>query len=196
MDSKDNGARRGIRIFFILCVVTFSCILLLKRNEGVQEKAEREDRAAENPSSPVSLSSDPTPALTEQMVVKHAVATPDPIRKRMIPEITSLTKDLNSPDISVHEDLDIIDSVLDYYRRVYHENPMAGLNEEVVEALTGGNRMGLVFIPPDHSAISEKGELLDRWGTPYFFHALSATDVEILSAGPDGIFWNHDDVEK
>ena len=70
------------------------------------------------------------------------------------------------------------------------------MSPDRVEALTGGNQMGVAFIPPDHSAISDKGELLDRWGTPYFFHALSATEVEIQSAGPDGIFWNHDDVKQ
>jgi len=35
--------------------------------------------------------------------------------------------------------------------------------------------------------------LIDRWGTPYFFHVLSNTGMEIRSAGQDGEFYTEDD---
>ena len=38
------------------------------------------------------------------------------------------------------------------------------------------------------------GELVDRWGTPYFFHSVSAEKMEIVSAGPDKELWTDDDV--
>jgi hypothetical protein len=42
--------------------------------------------------------------------------------------------------------------------------------------------------------INGNGELVDVWGTPYFFHQLSGTDTEIHSAGPDRIMWTADDL--
>ena len=70
-----------------------------------------------------------------------------------------------------------------------------GLNVEITRALTGHNRAGLVFLPPDHPAISRDGELLDRWGHPYFFHALSSRDMQVCSSGPDRQWWTADDLQ-
>ena len=44
------------------------------------------------------------------------------------------------------------------------------------------------------TAINRNGELCDRWGTPFFFHAESAAHMEIRSAGPDKKMWTDDDV--
>jgi hypothetical protein len=41
--------------------------------------------------------------------------------------------------------------------------------------------------------LNDKGELVDRWGTPYFFHQLSRDHMEIRSAGPDKVMWTQDD---
>jgi hypothetical protein len=71
-------------------------------------------------------------------------------------------------------------------------NPV-GLNSEITAALTGQNSLRLALIPPDHSAINREGELTDRWGTPFFFHAESATRMTITSAGPDKKLHTPDD---
>ena len=42
--------------------------------------------------------------------------------------------------------------------------------------------------------LNAAGELVDPWGTPYFFHQLSATEMEIHSAGPDKVMWTRDDL--
>ena len=42
--------------------------------------------------------------------------------------------------------------------------------------------------------INSQGELIDPWGTPYFFHQLSGTEMEIHSAGPDKVMWTQDDL--
>ena len=55
-------------------------------------------------------------------------------------------------------------------------------------------KLRLAVIPPGHRAIDRNGELCDRWGTPFFFHAESATHMEIRSAGPDKKMWTDDDV--
>ena len=41
---------------------------------------------------------------------------------------------------------------------------------------------------------NERGELTDAWGTPYFFHQLSGTEMEIHSAGPDRRMFTGDDL--
>lgn len=67
-------------------------------------------------------------------------------------------------------------------------------NADFVRVLTGGNILGVVFLPPDHPSISRQGELLDPWQSPYFFHALAADSWEVVSAGPDRICFNEDDL--
>ena len=42
--------------------------------------------------------------------------------------------------------------------------------------------------------VNENGEMVDPWGTPYFFHQLSGHEMEIHSAGPDKIMWTFDDL--
>lgn len=103
--------------------------------------------------------------------------------------------ELNKPDQPPEEDLAIVDSIINQYRRIFGENPLAGENREIVSALTGKNPHNLAFIDPSHPAINERGELIDRWGTPFSFHAVSSKEpVEIASAGPDGLIGSNDDV--
>lgn len=48
--------------------------------------------------------------------------------------------------------------------------------------------------PEDSMRINDSAELVDNWGTPFFFHQLSGTDMEIHSAGPDRRMWTPDDL--
>jgi len=91
--------------------------------------------------------------------------------------------------------------VVDHMRIVFHQyasmfggNPV-GTNPEITAALHGDNPKGANFIDPEEGMrINANGELVDPWGTPYFFHQLSGTDMEIHSAGPDRIMWTADDI--
>lgn len=76
------------------------------------------------------------------------------------------------------------------YRARFNENPI-GTNEEITRALLGKNPGGSNFESPE--AKIEHGKLVDRWHHPYFFHQLSRSEMEIRSAGPDGVMWNDDD---
>lgn len=67
-------------------------------------------------------------------------------------------------------------------------------NEAVTGFLRGKNPEGLVWIPGDHPAVSEEGELLDRDGRPMVFHRLSGLRFELRAAGEDGVAWTDDDV--
>ena len=110
-------------------------------------------------------------------------------------EISDLAKDLNMPAADILADLRILHACLENFRTNFPRdgNPV-GSNAEITAALTGQNKLRYAVIPPNHPAINRAGELCDRWGTPFFFHAESATRMEIRSAGPDRKMWTEDDV--
>jgi hypothetical protein len=62
--------------------------------------------------------------------------------------------------------------------------------------LRGRNPAQERFLPDQHSAFNTQGQLVDRWGTPLFFHALGSGQFEIRSAGPDRKFWTDDDIHR
>jgi hypothetical protein len=73
-------------------------------------------------------------------------------------------------------------------------NPV-GTNPEITSALNGGNPKQVVLVDrEDGLRINERGELIDNWGTPFFFHQVSAKEMEIRSAGPDRRLWTTDDL--
>jgi hypothetical protein len=73
-------------------------------------------------------------------------------------------------------------------------NPV-GNNSEITAALNGQNSQQVVFLgPEDGTRINGRGELVDNWDTPYFFHQLSRTEMEVRSAGPDRRMWTSDDL--
>jgi hypothetical protein len=78
------------------------------------------------------------------------------------------------------------------FRDVVGENPV-GTNAEIVAAMLGDNAKQTRVGTPENQQINDKGELVDRWGTPYFFHQVSKTHMEIRSAGPDRVMWTSDD---
>ncbi len=78
------------------------------------------------------------------------------------------------------------------FRDLVGENPI-GTNAEIMAAIRGENLKQAKLNPPENQRSNENGELLDRWGTPYFFHQLSRTQMEIRSAGPDRVMWTGDD---
>lgn len=101
---------------------------------------------------------------------------------------------LNAPGGTVAGDLEIVSHILDAWRTNFPQegNPV-GENHEITAALLGANRLEFALLPRNHPAINERGELCDRWGTPFRFHQLSGERMEIRSAGPDRKFGTADD---
>lgn len=80
------------------------------------------------------------------------------------------------------------------YGEKFGGNPV-GSNLEISRQLGGENPKHLNFISAEAGMrLNENGELVDPWGTPYFFHQLSGREMEIHSAGPDRILWTGDDL--
>jgi len=101
---------------------------------------------------------------------------------------------LNAPDSTIQRDLGVMNEIFSAWQTNFpREGNPVGENAEITAALTGDNRLGFALIPKKHPAIDSRGELCDRWGTPFSFHQLSGTQMEIRSAGPDRKFHTDDD---
>ena len=148
----------------------------------------------------------PSARRTPQPGVAGAVAGPAAIRHAGAPaevktengapvdQPSELVAKLNAPDGDINADLRIVDSVFAAYRAGTKDDDPVGENAEITAALLGKNKIDFAFVPKDSPALNSKGELCDRWGTPFFFHQLAGDSMEIRSAGPDKKMWTADDV--
>ncbi|HEV3410354.1 MAG TPA: hypothetical protein VG095_08670 [Chthoniobacterales bacterium] len=102
------------------------------------------------------------------------------------------TPPLPPPDEEAMLESDKVSLMIRDYRTIAGENPV-GTNAEIMEAIMGKNPKGAKLGPPEGMQLNENGELIDRWGTPYFFHQLSRDQMEIRSAGADKVMWTEDD---
>lgn len=79
------------------------------------------------------------------------------------------------------------------YNAAFGENPI-GTNPEITAALMGNNPKQINFITAESGlTVNDKGEMVDAYGTPFFFHQLSGHEMEIRSAGEDKKMWTFDD---
>jgi hypothetical protein len=88
----------------------------------------------------------------------------------------------------------ILLDVLDAYRRSFGSYPAGEDNRQIVNALLGSNTQKMPFIPSDHPRLNASGEVVDAWGTPFFFHLLSHDSIEVRSAGADRVMYSADDI--
>lgn len=122
-----------------------------------------------------------------------------PALRRVEPSATfprsPLADALNTSATTVIDDLRTIGQMLALYRERFDAYPAFGDNVQLVNALAGSNPHRIGLLPRDTPAVSPAtGELLDRWGTPYLFHAISRHALEIRSVGPDRTPYTADDV--
>ena len=64
----------------------------------------------------------------------------------------------------------------------------------IMSSIMGGNPKKARLGPPEGMPLDASGELVDPWGTPFFFHQLSGTQTEVRSAGPYKLLWTGDDI--
>ena len=92
----------------------------------------------------------------------------------------------------VRQEIDEASLMFRDYRTLMGQNPV-GTNAEIMHQINGGNPKGARLMR-EGQQINGNGELVDQWGTPYFFHQMSATHMDITSAGPDRKLGTADDV--
>jgi hypothetical protein len=104
------------------------------------------------------------------------------------------TDDTNEPPLLPPATvLDKARVVLHNYHAAFGENPV-GTNPEITETLSGKNKKTINFLAESGLRVNGNGELLDGYGTPFFFHQISGQEMEIRSAGPDRVLWTFDDL--
>ncbi|MFD0892838.1 hypothetical protein KBB96_15560 [Luteolibacter ambystomatis] len=125
-------------------------------------------------------------------------APPVPARVELPVTLLPIAADmarLNSPETLPQDDLSSLSLVLATYGKNSGGNP-TGENEEITAALLGNNPKRLAYLPANVPFVNASGQLIDRWGTPYFFHSMTAGRTDIRSAGPDRQMWTEDDIES
>ena len=135
--------------------------------------------------SPTQLQADSRPAAAPSKFVRIEAPPPPPV---VVPG--SYVAD-SKPNPAAQEIEEISLNIRNYSLR-FKGNPV-GTNAEIIKALNGGNEAHVNYLPTS-KRINGNGELMDAWGTPYFFHANSATELEVRSAGPDRKLYTSDDL--
>ena len=191
MKSLPSGMKqRGIILVTVLAILVLAFFSWFKPVRVANEvppppKPKGESAMLQNTSPPSSAQSadipDPTDPRLTRLPDGRVFFNPSVEASRMI--ATSITPE---------ESLDVISQILGHYRYAYQENPV-GENSEITDRLLGNNPKKIVFIAPDCEAL-RGGKLVDPWGTPLFFHALSAEQMDVASAGSDQEFWTDDDL--
>lgn len=114
-------------------------------------------------------------------------------RETVMLPVAENANSLNIPETTAKDDIATLDFLISNFRKLEGENPV-GENDEITAALLGRNPKGLGYLRSDSAYIDSSGRLIDRWGTPYFFHAVSGNEMEIFSAGPDRRHHTDDDL--
>lgn len=188
------------RLFFVLLVLTGVVVfLVLPKTErsAPQPSPDQRPPVAINQRSPAATDHGATSKAGVREIKEPGRAQPAEVSVSgvaVLPGSRERLSDFNSQEWPPSHDLEIIEETFATYRQIFGQNPTGGSNSEITASLTGKNEKELAIIPPDFAAINSDGEIIDRWGTPYFFHPVSRQVLEVLSAGPDGLLWTGDDV--
>lgn len=139
---------------------------------------------------------DPAPATPKSRSEETRAASRRDLENPLVtsyPPSTPPPRRAEDSEPEVAAGFDKVSLMLRDYRTLTGENPV-GTNAEIMKSIMGDNPKGAQLGPPEGQGLNAQGELIDRWGTPYFFHQLSKDLMEIHSAGPDRRMWNEDDI--
>lgn len=104
-------------------------------------------------------------------------------------------KILATPGLTESTYIKSLHSLFDEYALIVKDGGYpTGLNIEITNALLGKNKQKVALLSKSHPRINKSGELVDQWGTPYYFHLESLHDLTIHSAGIDRKMYTQDDI--
>jgi len=115
---------------------------------------------------------------------------------KLIGEI--ILRDYASPNLPPQNDLTLMSHLMENSLLLLKSaaNRPLSANEDWGDFLRGRNAAHQRFLSDNHASLNAKGQLVDRWKTPLFFHALGGGRFEIRSAGPDKTLWTSDDLQR
>jgi hypothetical protein len=176
--------RSGLYLLLLLVLALFLAWMLSSRSR-VEIQAETNGVNKKEVGIQPSISSATLPS---QAIRGSATAAVDVEHQKMADELHNQE---NPPE----RDLEIVQQFLTLYGKAFKEGMPTGDNGDITAALIGVadvTRPGQLF-PRNHRAIRD-GQLIDRWGTPFWFHPNSSSQMEIRSGGPDKQMFTQDDV--
>jgi hypothetical protein len=194
--------KRWLALLLFLFLLAAGLLCLLPSSSQVKVFG-RENAAAPNSVSATSSPAEPAKTLGNTAVAKpppDQAVSPSPPAANPAPDAAALSAPSDTasgagePAIPPETVLENVRTTIRLYGSTFGGNPI-GTNPEITSALNGANPKHVKFLRPDAGMqINQRGELVDAWGTPYFFHQLSRTEMEIRSAGPDKVMWTADDL--
>jgi hypothetical protein len=137
--------------------------------------------------------------LATNITVTTALVPSPPASGQSTPLIgETILRDFANSNLPPEHDLTLISRLMDNFTLLVksaRDHPLSA-NEDWAAMLRGLNPAHERFLPDQHPALNAHGQLVDRWGTPLFFHALGGKRFEIRSAGPDKKLWTDDDIHR
>jgi hypothetical protein len=186
----------------LVILITLGAVLYVRfghvgGNRGAQDPVIQSSDSGSSPQSSVAPAhlrsaatnySDPQqPVASDATTAALRGAPPVPTTSPQVPETAESS---SLPEPTVLENMRV---TIRQYASAIGENPV-GTNPEITASLQGNNPKQINFLRPDGNRVNSNGELVDVWGTPYFFHQISGHEMEIRSAGPDRVMYTGDDL--
>lgn len=131
-----------------------------------------------------------------ETVSSPAAAPVDPGQPALLGD--KLLRGYGEPGSKPENDLTLMARLMDNFQllgKAAANRPLSA-NEDWADALRGRNPTHERFLSDSHRAFNTNHQLVDRWGTPLFVHALGGGRFELRSAGPDRQFWTADDLHR
>lgn len=122
-----------------------------------------------------------------------ALAAPDPATLAALPTHPDAAA-IGSTAIPAEREVAVLAELLRYYRMTFGSYPTGEDNRQFMFALQGANSARMPIFPLQHPRLAPDGSLLDAWGSPFHFHRISQSSLQIRSAGPDRELFTADDI--
>lgn len=188
------------RLFFPLVLVVLAAVVagywLASSGDRADLPRPVKESAPEVATQPAPLPVEPTPVAPPPPMPPVEPPAPPPASQPKEPGSVQMLTTKPQPDPQDQEaprqEVQSIALNIRQYMLRFGGNPV-GNNAEIVAELNGGNSKGARYLPSELMRLNGQGELIDEWGTPYFFHQESANRMEVRSAGPDKKLFTADD---
>ena len=146
-------------------------------------------------SQPEPRSTPPEPVATNVVIVETPASAAGTTNMLLGEAILRGYADTNLPP---ENDLTLLSRLMDNSLLLLKSaaNRPLSANEDWADLFRGKNGAREEFLSAQHVALNDKGQLVDRWQTPIFFHALGSGRYELRSAGPDKRLWTADDIHR
>lgn len=169
-------------VVLLLAIILMLTLWMLKvlNDPSIREAVREKQKAAPPPAAPTAAA----PPLNLPQV-------PTPPAPQTDATVLAQHEEMISQDTSPERELEILQDLISQHHRALGDGSM-GDNGDVVNALVGPEGPG-TWLPRSSPRLRE-GQLIDRWGSPYWFHPNAANQMEIRSAGPDRNLFTGDDI--